>query len=95
MTRGLLFPLLLLSLAAGTPAMAGEEPCAALLDSRCQSCHYKSRICQKLGRKNVRGWQRTIRNMIRHGARLSAAEGKTLAECLAAAPAGAEFVCKN
>lgn len=87
--------LLLFSLSATTAAFAGGAQCAELLNSRCQVCHYKSRICQRLGNKSKGEWQRTVKNMMRYGAKISEAEGKILAECLNAAPVGAEFVCNN
>ncbi|MDG4475496.1 hypothetical protein [Thiovibrio frasassiensis] len=91
----LLALLLLFSLGATTAAFAGGTQCTELLNSRCQVCHYKSRICQRLGQKSKGEWKRSIGNMMRYGAKITEAEGKILAQCLNAAPVGAEFVCKN
>ncbi len=86
--------LLICLLMSNGAALAAEEPCAATLNANCQACHSKARICQSLEKKNKGAWQRTIKNMIRKGARLSEAEGASLADCLASAPTGADFVCK-
>lgn len=56
--------------------------CAQILNARCAACHHATRICQKLGRKNTKGWKRTISNMVRHGAQISSAETDTLVRCL-------------
>ncbi|MDH4320849.1 MAG: hypothetical protein OEV73_05045 [Desulfobulbaceae bacterium] len=57
-------------------------PCTAILNTHCVVCHHATRICQKLGKKNRKGWERTISNMISHGAQLTPAEKKTLIDCL-------------
>lgn len=84
---------MLLALGPAAQAQANEE-CGAIISARCEACHYKSRICQNLGKKSARGWQRTMRNMVRHGAKITEAERKTLIECLANAAPGADFACK-
>ncbi len=65
-------------------ATAGNNPtpCTAILNTHCVVCHHATRICQKLGRKNRKGWERTISNMIGHGAQLTPAEKETLVNCL-------------
>lgn len=88
------FALLLLLLFLGA-ASAGGEQCADLINTRCQVCHYKSRICQVLGKKSTGQWTRTVENMIRYGAKLSDTEKNNLIDCLKSAPVGADFVCKN
>ena len=87
--------LLTISFTATGQILAKEEQCAPLIDSKCTTCHYKSRICKKLGKKNKRKWKRTIKNMLRHGATISKDEQKTLLECLVKAPQGAEYICKE
>lgn len=76
-------------------AMAENEQCAELINSRCLECHYKSRICQALGQKRKGEWESTVKNMIRLGAKVSEAEKKAIIDCLGSAPAGADFACKN
>ncbi|MDH3392723.1 MAG: hypothetical protein OEL66_01860 [Desulfobulbaceae bacterium] len=56
--------------------------CSTILESHCTSCHHTTRICQKLGRKNAKGWKRTIKNMVRHGVQITAAETDALVQCL-------------
>ncbi|VAW35377.1 hypothetical protein MNBD_DELTA04-561 [hydrothermal vent metagenome] len=57
--------------------------CTQLVTSRCEKCHYKTRICEKIQKRQGKGsWKRTIKNMVRHGAQLNAAEQKQLAYCL-------------
>jgi len=79
----------------GNVAFAGSEQCAELIDTRCQGCHYKSRICQALGKKSKWKWKRSVGNMVRYGAKLSGPEQKIVIDCLASAPAGADYVCKE
>ena len=86
--------LLLLGLYNGL-AFAENDQCDGLINSRCQVCHYKARICQALGTKSPREWKSTVTHMIRLGAKLSDAEKNTLIACLGSAPVGADFVCKN
>ncbi len=57
-------------------------PCEEIIESRCVQCHYATRICQKLGKKNTRKWAGTIKKMKKHGAKLTQAEEKTLLQCL-------------
>lgn len=76
-------------------AFAGNEQCAELISNRCQGCHYKSRVCQALGKKSKWKWKRSVSNMVRYGAKLSGAEQKIVIECLSSAPVGADYVCKE
>ena len=68
-----------------------DESCSELLKNRCTPCHYLTRVCQKLERNRKKGffggvfsgsWSRTIRNMVKQGAKLNDAEQKNLTECL-------------
>ncbi len=67
---------------AASQAQQGPPGCARLLAERCTGCHYLSRVCQRLGKKSKRRWKRTVRNMVRYGARLSPAEQRRLTACL-------------
>lgn len=79
-----------LSLSAGL-AWAQEESCTVLLETRCEKCHYVTRVCQKI-KKEMSGkswfgsssssWKRSIKNMVRQGAKLTKDEQKKLAGCL-------------
>jgi len=56
--------------------------CTTILNTHCTVCHHATRICQKLGRKNTKGWQQTINNMIGHGAQITPKETESLVRCL-------------
>ena len=61
-----------------------EQSCGTLMEGRCLSCHFETRICQKLRKnKGRRSWKRTIKSMVRHGAELTVDEQKHLAQCFA------------
>lgn len=86
--------LVLLLVGGGPYSAAAEQTCKQLIDTRCESCHYKTRICQVLGKKSKWGWKRSMKRMIQYGAKLTKAEQKTLTDCLVKARPGADFVCK-
>lgn len=82
---------LLLFSTAMTTSVWAEESCGELLSSRCSSCHYLTRICQKIEKNQKKGffgnvfagsWGRTIKNMVKQGAKLNKAELKKLTLCL-------------
>lgn len=90
--RGILAVLAAFLLLALLPGSAAGETCTELLQGRCETCHYLTRVCQKvekdLTRKSwfggtVGSWKRTIRNMVRQGAKLDSDEERQLVECLA------------
>ncbi len=61
-----------------------DESCGSLMQDRCLSCHFETRICQKLQKnKGKRSWKRTVKSMIRHGAELTSDEQKALVLCFA------------
>jgi hypothetical protein len=70
-----------------------EKNCAILLNTRCDTCHYRARICQALGEKSKREWERTVKTMVRYGVKLTKAQQKILASCLYEAPKKTKFVC--
>lgn len=94
-TFSLIILLLLLSLDGGFAFAGNKQQCAELINTHCLGCHYKSRICQTLGKKRKWEWKSTVNYMIRLGVKLSEAEKKTIIDCLSSAPPGADFVCKN
>jgi hypothetical protein len=70
------------------------ESCGSLMQSRCLSCHFETRICQKLRKnKGKRSWKRTVKSMVRHGAELTSDEQKTLVLCFAEKEAGILSLC--
>ena len=58
--------------------------CAKTLAQRCESCHYRNRICGRIGSTSERRWKAIISRMMRHGAILDKKTAKKLARCLAA-----------
>jgi hypothetical protein len=88
---------LLISACSG-PEVTGEAPseavCSAIVDAKCVRCHYKTRICDALGTKSVRKWEKTLKFMIKQGAALSEDEQKKVLACLSSLPAGSDIVCK-
>ena len=63
-------------------SVAGES-CSELLTNRCETCHYNTRVCQKVKKKKGKGsWKRTIKNMVKQGAKLDKSEQKQLVDCL-------------
>ncbi len=73
----------LLMLTTSPASVRAEESCPELLTNRCEKCHYVTRVCQKVERKKGKSsWKRTVRNMVRQGAKLNKAEQKKLATCL-------------
>ena len=68
--------------AVQVPAAPGET-CSELLSNRCEACHYNTRVCQKVQQKKGKGsWRRTVKNMVKQGAKLSKDEQKILVDCL-------------
>lgn len=90
---GIFLVLLVLGLFIPIPA-SGEESCTELLVTRCETCHYLTRVCEKVnrernkkswlgrGKDSTSTWSRTVRNMVRQGAQLTKAEEKRLIKCL-------------
>lgn len=78
-------------------AAAGEnqQQCLDLLLGKCRECHYMTRICQSLDKKNKWKWRRTIRNMAKKGAEVTRAQEDRILDCLTdKAPDVVKF-CEN
>lgn len=75
----------------------GEPPpeavCSAMINAKCTRCHYKTRICDALGTKSVRKWQKSITFMVRQGAELTEDEQNKVVACLSSLPQGSQVVC--
>ena len=66
-----------------TALVTAGETCSSLLAPRCEECHYETRVCQKVEKKRGKNsWKRSIKNMVRHGAKINRTEQKQLIECL-------------
>ncbi len=70
-------------LLTAAPLLAGQD-CSEMLEQNCTSCHYKSRICQKVGKKTKRAWKNTTKRMIRYGLKLDKSELNKITDCLVA-----------
>ena len=83
--------ILFLFITSVTSPVSAQEGCGELLKSRCAACHYLTRVCQKIEKNQKKGffggvlsgsWGRTIKNMIKQGAKLNEAEQEKLTQCL-------------
>lgn len=84
---------LLLLLACNPTDSLAASDCADLITGRCETCHYKTRICDALGKKSRWRWKGTIKNMVRKGAILSKDEQNTLLACLSSSDASVLRLC--
>jgi|GEM_PF-2601963 len=84
---------LLTTTGQATPKTAANKAfdCRRTLDSKCEVCHYKTRICNQLGRKSLNKWRATIKRMVRHGAIIGKKEAEALAQCLDKSRPGADI----
>ena len=74
-----------------SPVADAGESCTQLLTKRCETCHYMTRVCQKVDKERNKkswfggsagSWKRTIKNMVKQGAQLNEDEEKILVDCL-------------
>lgn len=64
------------------PPVQADEECLELLEQKCTSCHYNTRICKKLEKKNKRAWKSTVKRMLRYGLKLDKQEQEKSVDCL-------------
>ncbi len=97
MPRSLMIILVTLVLIIGTGkiALTSENSCEELMNTKCTGCHYSNRICKKLTKKSKRKWIRTVKNMVRHGAKISKDELKEIVTCLTGPSPGITAWCKE
>lgn len=86
--------LIIFSLFLPPSQILAEETCTSLVLTRCESCHYNTRICQKLGKKSRSSWKRSVKNMVRYGAKLNKKEQKKLIRCLSKPSEEIVLMCK-
>ncbi len=82
---------------SGTSEIGVPPPdavCSSMVNAKCTSCHYKTRICDALGSKSVGQWVRSIKFMIKQGAQLTDDERNKIIACLSSLPRGSEVVCQ-
>jgi len=75
-------------------ATSTDGSCRSMLEASCLACHSEARICQKLGRKSKKRWERTIARMVKHGANMSSTDQDALSNCLADESADVVQMCK-
>lgn len=72
-------------------SVMGQEDCIQLLTKRCETCHYLTRVCEKVDKERNKKswfggsegtWKRTVKNMVKQGAQLNDAEEIILVNCL-------------
>lgn len=64
-------------------AVTEAPACGELVKNECTTCHFETRICQKVKKRKGKGsWKRTITSMVRHGADIGKEEQKRLLNCL-------------
>ncbi|RUM33351.1 MAG: hypothetical protein DSY50_08370 [Desulfobulbus sp.] len=60
-----------------------DQACTDLVKKNCLSCHFETRICQKIKKqRGKRSWKRTVKSMVRHGANIEKSEQRQLITCL-------------
>lgn len=83
--------------------VSAEDNCIQLLTKRCETCHYLTRVCQKVDKERNKKswfggaagtWKRTMKNMVKQGAQLNKEEEKVLVECLSKPTPEVLNVCK-
>jgi hypothetical protein len=97
MHKGYLTLLVLLVFTALLPPIsvpASDMDCTAKVMASCTSCHYQTRICEKLGEKNRRAWKTTIKRMLRYGLVLDEAGQSSMLDCLVALEKDKSKLCK-
>ena len=83
------------SVLAQESGVTEDASCKTLLLTKCDSCHYLTRVCYRLGKKSKRGWKRTLKSMIRKGTQLTMKEQKLLLECLSSPEGEAQSTCRD
>ncbi len=91
----LLLPTLFLILSTPLAASAASgTSCVERVKSKCLECHHETRICQKINKDKGKGsWKRTLKSMIRNGAKVSKADQKLLVDCLRTPDAEIRELC--
>lgn len=79
-------------LVMATRLTAGQD-CGEMLNTKCTGCHYNTRVCEKIGKKNRRSWQNTTKRMIRYGLKITKAEIDEITDCLVSLENNPEIFC--
>ena len=91
----ILLLIFLLPISFCKPVLAADG-CTALLTDRCEKCHYLTRVCDKVAEnKGKWSWKRTVKNMVRQGAKLDETEQDKMVECLSEPAAEVRQLCSQ
>lgn len=83
-----LFSIVLISSAANVSASDD------LVSSKCSTCHSLDKVCKDIGKKDLKGWTRTVKHMQAMGAEINDAQVKEISKTLAESEAGSNSICK-
>lgn len=92
--------LAVLTMALGIAALSltvtarAAQDCTANVLAACSTCHYQSRICEKLDKKSKREWKVTLKRMLRYGLVLDEAQQDSMLECLVSLKKDRGRLCK-
>jgi hypothetical protein len=89
--------LMFLTSCSGTPEIGTPPPdsvCSSIVNDKCTKCHYKTRICEALGKKSPGKWVKTINIMVKNGAQLTEDEKNKVIACLSSLPEGSTVICQ-
>ena len=81
-------------LVLGSSSQAEELTCLERLEQKCTSCHYNTRICTKIEKKNKRAWKSSVKRMLRYGLKLEKKEQDDIVDCLLELKKDSEKFCK-
>ena len=75
--------LMVISLFLTAPlSLMAAQNCIDLLEKNCTGCHYNTRICNKIGKKNKRKWKSSVKRMLRYGLKIDKKAQSSIVDCL-------------
>lgn len=80
-----------------SPATAGKNKpqCLNLLIDQCRQCHYLTRICAGLDKKDKGDWNRTIGYMVANGLKITKGQRGRILDCLVRKTPDVVGFCEN
>jgi len=76
------------------PVARAENTCVEKIQDKCTSCHYPTRICEKIGKKSRRNWKVTVERMLRYGLQLPDGKLDEMIDCLQGLEADRGNLCR-
>lgn len=86
--------LMLMPYACDKPQARQTGDPAGIVMKDCTVCHGSQRICDSLGRKDRKEWDKTVKRMIDHGANLSPQDVPSVVDYLTGLKPGSKPVCE-